>query len=191
MSATAETLERLHRLTVADYHRMGEAGLFAPGARTELIEGAIVDMTPIGSRHAGTVRHLTTVLHRVLQDNLIISDQAPLILESLSEPQPDIAVLKPSADYYKTRHPGATDVILLVEVSDTSVDFGRHTKLPLYAHHGIPEAWLVDLPAGVLEIHREPEEGAYTRLDRLGPEDLAAVPLPGIPDTTIDLTGLL
>ncbi|MDZ7753974.1 MAG: Uma2 family endonuclease [Gammaproteobacteria bacterium] len=191
MSATAETLERLHRLTVADYHRMGEAGVFAPGARTELIEGAIIDMAPIGSTHAGALKRLNAAISRVVADKGVLSVQDPVVLGDLSEPQPDLALLRPREDFYARAHPRPEDVLLVVEVADTSVAFDRHTKLPLYARHGIPEAWLVDLPAGVLEIHRRPEEGAYTRLDRLGPDDLAAVPLPGIPDATIDLTGLL
>ncbi|MDZ7753966.1 MAG: Uma2 family endonuclease [Gammaproteobacteria bacterium] len=191
MSATAETLERLHRLTVADYHRMGEAGLFAPGARTELIEGAIVDMTPIGSPHAGAVIRLNTAFSRVEGRIGIIAVQSPVVLGDLSEPQPDLALLRPREDFYARAHPRPEDVVLVVEVADTTVAFDRHTKLPLYARSRLPEAWLVDLPAGVLEIHRRPEAGGYTRLDCLGPDDLAAVPLPGIPDTTIDLTGLL
>ncbi|MDZ7753956.1 MAG: Uma2 family endonuclease [Gammaproteobacteria bacterium] len=191
MSATAETLERLHRLTVADYHRMGETGVFAPGARTELIEGAIIDMTPIGSRHAACVDRLTRQVLLAVGQRAVVRVQGPLILAEYTEPQPDLALLRPREDFYARAHPRPEDVVLLVEVADTTVAFDRHTKLPLYARHGIPEAWLVDLPAGVLEIHREPEEGAYTRLDRLSPRDLAAVPLPGIPDTTIDLTGLL
>ncbi len=191
MSATAETLERLHRLTVADYHRMGEAGLFAPEARTELIEGAIIDMTPIGPNHAGVVTQLNQALALAVGRSLIVAVQNPLHLGNWSEPEPDLVLLRSRDDFYRSRHPRPEDVVLVVEVADTTVAFDRHTKLPLFAHHGIPEAWLVDLPAGVLEIHREPEEGAYTRLDRLGPDDLTAVPLPGIPDTTLDLTGLL
>jgi Uma2 family endonuclease len=88
-------------------------------------------------------------------------------------------------------HPGPEDILLVVEVADTTVAFDRHTKLPLYARHGIPEAWLVDLPAGILEIHREPGEGGYGQIEHLCPGDLATVPVLGLPDTTVDLTGLL
>jgi len=191
MSAPAETLARLHRLTVTDYQRMGEAGLFAPGARTELIEGAIIDMAPIGPTHAGAVTRLHLVLTEALVRRAIVAAQNPVLLGTHSEPQPDIAVLKFRDDFYMKAHPGPQDILLLAEVCDTTAAFDRHTKLPLYARHGIPEAWLVDLPAGVLEIHREQVEGVYTQLDRLGPGDLSAVPVPGIPGATIDLTGLL
>lgn len=191
MSAPAETLSRLHRLTVADYHRMGQAGVLAPGARTELIEGAITDMPPIGSTHAGALKRLVAAFSGVLRGRAVLSVQDPVVLGDLSEPQPDLALLRPREDFYAGRHPGPEDILLLVEVADTTAAFDRHTKLPLYARHGIPEAWLVDLPAGVLEIHREPGEEGYTRVERLGPDDLPAVPVPGIPDATVDLAGLL
>ncbi len=191
MSARAETLSRLHRLSVADYHRMGEAGVFVPGERTELIEGAIIDMPPIGSRHAGMVRRLDAVFSRFLRERAIVSVQCPVVLGDLSEPQPDVALLHPREDFYAAGHPGPEDVLLVVEVADTSVDFDRHTKLPLYARHAVPEAWLIDLPGQALEVHRHPEQGAYTRLERLGPGDLAAVRVPGVSGASIDLTGLL
>jgi Uma2 family endonuclease len=117
--------------------------------------------------------------------------QDPIVLGDLSEPQPDLALLRPRHDFYADSHPRPEDILLVVEVADTTVAFDRHTKLPLYARHAIPEAWLVDLPAGVLEIHRTPEEGAYARVEPLGPDDLSNVPVPGLPGVTVDLTGLL
>ena len=191
MSATAETLARLHRLSVEDYHRMGEAGVFAPGARTELIEGAIIDMTPIGSRHASAVRRLDAVFSRFLGEQVMISVQCPIVLGDLSEPQPDLALLRPRDDFYADSHPRPENVFLVVEVADASIAFDRTTKLPLYARHGIPLAWLLDLPARTLEIHRDPGDSGYARIECRGPGDLAAVPSPGLRDTSVDFTGLL
>jgi hypothetical protein len=138
---------------------------------------------------------VVTQLHQALtlaaERSLIVAVQNPLLLEPWSEPEPDLVLLRPREDYYKTRHPEPKDVLLVVEVADATVAFDRHTKLPLYARHAIPEAWLIDLPAATLEIHREPGEAGYARVAPLGPGDLAAVPVPGIPNTTLDLTGLL
>jgi Uma2 family endonuclease len=170
---------------------MGEAGVLAPEERTELIEGVIIDMTPIGSQHAAAVSRINAALTRSLAGRGVVWVQSPVILGELSEPQPDLALLRPREDYYAERHPAPADILLVVEVADTTAAFDRHTKLPLYARHAIPEAWLIDLPAGVLEIHRTPEEGGYTRVEPLGPDDLSNVPVPGLPGVTVNLTGLL
>ena len=149
-------LTRRHRLTVEDFHRMGEAGILRGDARVELIEGELVDMPPIGSEHAGAVRILIHLLTRAVGELAIVDAQNPVVLSENSEPQPDIMVLKPRRDFYTRSHPRPDDVLLLIEVADTSASYDRTVKIPLYAHYGIPEVWLLDLPQKRLEVYRTP-----------------------------------
>jgi Uma2 family endonuclease len=156
-----------YRFTVDHYERMGRAGILGKDDRVELIEGQIVEMPPIGSRHAGTVNYLTAALVRGLGDRAVVSPQHPVRLSDLSEPQPDVAILRPRADSYRDSHPQPKDVLLLVEVAETSVAFDRSVKLPLYARVGIAEYWLVDLERGVLEVYRSPREDRYAEVQEL------------------------
>ena len=164
MHAEAE-LPRRHRLTVSDYYRMAEVGILDPEARVELIEGEIIDMAPPGSPHAGTVNYLAEVLIRAIGDRASALVQNPVRLSQYSEPQPDVALLRRRDDFYRERHPTSADVLLIVEVAATSLRFDRKTKLPLYARHGIPEMWLVDLGGRRLVRYRAPQHGAYTLVD--------------------------
>ncbi|EXI88961.1 MAG: hypothetical protein AW12_01794 [Candidatus Accumulibacter sp. BA-94] len=148
-----------HRLSVNDFHRMGEAGILLPESRVELIEGEIVDMAPIGSKHAFVLNRLAQFFAAAAGDRYLVSVQNPLCLDQHSEPQPDIVLLRP--DNYMERLPGAIDALLVVEVAHSSVHFDRGVKLPLYARHGIPEVWLLDLMGGELLICREPVEDQY------------------------------
>jgi Uma2 family endonuclease len=153
-----------HRWTVAEFQRMGETGFLYPEARLELIEGELFDMAPIGSFHAGTVSILTRLLMRAVADNAIVHTQSPVVLSDRSEPQPDLLLLRPRSDYYLSGHPHAQDVLLLIEVSDSTVQFDRETKVPLYARHGIPEVWLVAGPKRRhIEVYRDPQpdQGSY------------------------------
>ncbi|HEV8683317.1 MAG TPA: Uma2 family endonuclease [Actinomycetota bacterium] len=156
-----------YRFTADHYERMGRAGILGEDDRVELIEGQIVEMPPIGSRHAGTVNYLIAVLVRGLGDRAVISPQHPVRLSDLSEPQPDVAILRPRPDSYRDSHPRPEDILLLVEVAETSVAFDRSVKLPLYARVGIPEYWLVDLKGGVLEVHRSPQQDRYAEVKEL------------------------
>jgi Uma2 family endonuclease len=165
MSLAPTDLPRRHRLTVSDYYRMAEVGILAPDARVELIDGDIIDMTPPGSLHAVTVRRLNGILTRAAGDSASVLVQDPVRLSDLSEPQPDLALLRPPDDSYIQHHPGPADVLLVVEVADTSLRFDRDTKVSLYAVHGIPEMWLVDLRSRQLIRHRAPVQGAYTLVD--------------------------
>jgi len=139
MPNAAYDIYHRHRLTVAEYYRMAEVGILSPEARVELIEGEIIDMPPIGSLHAGTVKYLTNRLTYAVRDIAIVSTQDPIFLDVHSEPQPDIALLRPRADFYRTTHPTITDVLLVVEVADTTLAYDTQIKLPLYAHHHISE----------------------------------------------------
>ncbi|HVF49859.1 MAG TPA: Uma2 family endonuclease [Pyrinomonadaceae bacterium] len=152
----------------AEYYRMVEAGILSEDDHTELIEGEVIRMSPIGSRHAACVDRLNTLLHGRVGQAAIIRVQNPLHLNDFSEPQPDVALLKPRADFYSGAHPGADDVLLIVEVADSSVGYDRAVKVPLYARAGIPEVWLVDLVRNEIEIYRQPAAGSYAELTRAG-----------------------
>src|SRR2546426_2118990 len=138
------TLEK-RRFTVDEYHRMAEAGIFSEDESVELLEGEIVEMTPISSRHAACVNKLTRLFTRELGERVVVSVQNPVALTETSEPQPDLALLRPRADFYAAGHPGPEDVLLMVEVADTSATSDRAVKVPLYARAGIEEVWLIDL----------------------------------------------
>ena len=151
--------------TVEEYHRMGAAGIFTEDDRVELIEGEILQMSPIGSRHAASVNRLNAKFNNLLADRAVVSVQDPILLNDFSEPQPDIAVLTRREDFYADALPTAKDVLLVVEVADTTVAYDRDIKLPSYARSGILEAWLVDLPAETVEVHLEPVNGAYRKVN--------------------------
>lgn len=150
-----------NHFTVSEYERMGETGVLAPDARVELIEGEIIEMSPIGSRHAACVRLLSTALNQQVVKNAIVSIQNPIRLSDLSEPQPDVALLKFRRDYYRNGHPGPDDVLLIIEVADTTVHYDRNVKIPLYARAGISEALLFNLPEDRVEYFSRPESGVY------------------------------
>lgn len=150
-----------HKLSVTDYYRMGEAGILHEDDRIELIEGELIDMAPIGSNHAGIVNQLTWLLSSLAGRYALVSPQNPLLLSGHTVPQPDILLLKPRPDFYKTALPEPADVLLLIEVADSSISYDRKTKLPLYARHGIPEVWLVDLNAKQVERYSQPTETGY------------------------------
>jgi Uma2 family endonuclease len=151
-----------HRVTVDEYHRMGEAGIFGEDDRVELIDGQILEMTPIGVAHASCVNRLTELFAPVAGSRATLSVQNPVILTEHEEPQPDVMLLRYRVDGYATRHPGPADVLLLVEVADRSLTRDREEKLPSYATTGIAEMWLVNLPGGGIEVCREPHDGRYT-----------------------------
>lgn len=150
-----------HSFTVAEYERMGEAGVLSPDDRVELIEGEIIEMSPIGERHAACVARLTYILTLRLQGRAVIWAQNPLRLNDYSEPQPDVAVLRQRDDFYAQAHPTPADVLLLIEVSDTTLDYDRQIKTPLYARAGVPEVWLVNLADERVETYADPSGGAY------------------------------
>jgi Uma2 family endonuclease len=141
---------------------MGEAGIFAPDERVELIDGELIDMAPISQGHAAIVGGLNQALVIACAGRAIVWPQNPVRLDRLSEPQPDLAVLRRRADFYATgERPGPADVLLLVEVADTSLRFDRKVKLPLYARSGIVEVWIVDLQRRVVDAYRSPVVEAY------------------------------
>ena len=172
------------RFTVEEYHKLAEVGILSEDDRVELIEGEIIVNSPIGSKHAACVNRLTHLFSQRVGGRAIVSVQNPIRLGEHSEPQPDLALLKPRPDFYAEEHPKPEDVLLVVEVAETSSEYDRHVKIPLYARHGIPEVWLIDLSKGRLTAFRKPQRGVYARIeeakkgDRIAPEALPDVVIP-------------
>jgi Uma2 family endonuclease len=178
-----------HRLDIDAYYKMAEAGILKREDRVELIDGEIIDMAAIGSPHAALTNRLARLLIRIVDDaTALVNVQSPLRLDSYNEPEPDLTLLRPRADAYRTSHPGASDVLLLIEVSDSSLAYDRGTKLALYAKFGVPEVWIVDLAGAAVELYRDPKEGTYRSRERRMNGILAPVLLP---DTKIDIGALL
>ena len=175
----------VRKFTVEEYYKLAEVGILSEDDPVELIEGEIVVKSPISSRHAACVKRVNALFSGKLQGRAIVSVQDPIRLSEHSEPEPDIALLKPRPDFYSSGHPAAEDVLLIVEVAETSLQYDREVKLPLYARHRVPEVWLIDLESGQIEIHREPEgeKGRYRSVrvvkqgERLAPEGLPEVEL--------------
>jgi len=175
--------------TAEEYHRLGEAGILHEDDRVELVDGDIVLMTPIGTRHAACVDRLNVLLQRHLGDQAIVRVQGPVRLNPSSEPQPDITVLKPRADFYAGLHPGGDDILLAIEVADTSVRYDREVKGPLYARSGIAEFWLVDLLHETVEVFRQPGADRYesARVSKRGEQ----LPIRAIPDAILSVNDVL
>ena len=178
-----------HRFTVDEFQRMAEAAVFPEDARVELLDGEIVEMTPIGAAHNGCVGALIHLLRRRLPDSARLWVQSPVQLHEREAPQPDVVVLRPRADAYRTAQPHPADTLLVIEVGDSSVALDRRDKMPRYARAGIPETWLVDLPGNAIEIYREPAGDRYAdvRTARRG-ETIAPL---AFPDLTLAVDEIL
>jgi Uma2 family endonuclease len=150
-----------HPISAEEYLRMGEAGVFAPEARLELIEGEIIEMAPIGSPHAGCVNKLTRLFIQRAGDAAVVAVQNPVIISNLSVPQPDLAVLRARGDDYAGSHPETADVYLVVEVADTTLKFDLGRKAAIYARCGIAELWVVDVNSRAIQVFRKPAESGY------------------------------
>jgi Uma2 family endonuclease len=180
---------RRHLLTVEDYHKMGEAGILCEDDRVELIDGELIEMAPIGSDHAGKTIRLSTLLSSALAGRALISQQNPVHLGAYSEPQPDITVLRYRDDFYEKSHPRPEDVLLLTEIADTTIRYDRDVKIPLYARHGIPEVWLIDLQQERVEIYRQPSSDGYRQI--LRPAKTERIALALLPDVSLLIADLL
>jgi Uma2 family endonuclease len=178
-----------HLFTVDEYEAMGRAGVFPVARRLELLGGEILEMTPIGSPHASTVKRLNRLLVAGLGDRAIIGVQDPVVLNDMSELQPDLAVLRPRADFYGAGHPRPEDVLLVIEVADTTGRWDRTVKRPLYAAAGVAEVWIVDLTARVIEVALEPEGDGYRSVRQVGVG--AAVSPAAFPGLSISVSDLL
>ena len=168
-------------ITVSDYYRMAETGILSPEDRLELIEGQIIEMPPIGSEHAGRVNSLNRLLVTALENRGILSVQNAVRLSDILEPQPDFAVLRPRQDYYASHTPTAQDVLLLIEVADTSLNYDKGVKTRLYARHGVAEFWIVNVKNRTVTVHRNPIDAAYTSVVQASARDMLTIAaLPGI-----------
>jgi Uma2 family endonuclease len=154
-----------HHFSVDEFDRMVEAGVFGEDDRVELIEGEVIEMSPIGKCHAGFVRKLTKTLERLVGDRSIVSVQNPILAGGWSKAQPDIALLLPRADFYTTIDPGPRHVQVLIEVADSSLEYDTSVKVPLYAKAGIREVWVIDVKARQAIVFSVLRGGAYRHRD--------------------------
>jgi Uma2 family endonuclease len=173
----------IRQLTVNEYHRMGEAGIFAESERVELIEGQLIAMSPIGSPHFAAVNTLNRLLVRAVGDLAIVSVQNPVRLNDRSEPEPDLTLIRPRDDEYRSALPGPPDVLLIIEVASSSIDYDRGVKLDLYARHNISEVWIVNLDLARVEVYRSPNVncGSYSECSHIyGDGTVEIASLPGV-----------
>lgn len=165
----AQTLT--HKFTTQQYHLMHEAGVFTQGDRFELINGEIIKMSPIGRKHVACVLRLAKLFERKLHERVIVSAQNPILLNNGSEPQPDLAILKPREDFYEEGLPTPSDVLLIIEVADSTIAYDREVKSPLYAAAGIPEMWLFDVNKKAIEGYSYPSASGYKQINRYEQND--------------------
>ena len=178
-----------HRFTTKEYYRMAETGILHPDARVELLDGEIIDMSPIGPFHGGTTKYLIDHFTQAGEGRWLLAVQDPVHLEDYSEPQPDLMLLQRAPDFYRARHPMPADVFLLIEVADTSLGYDRERKLPACGRAGIPEVWIVNLEDRTVEVYREPHLTGYAATAILRGGD-KATPL-AFPDAALNVAELM
>jgi Uma2 family endonuclease len=177
-----------HRISADEYYRMAELNLFEPDARIELIEGVIIDMAPIGNPHMSAVDRLTKMLIEAVGERAIVRCQGSIRISDFSVPEPDFALLKPRADFYKNHTATSEDVLLMIEVSESSLRFDLAKKAPLYAKHGVPELWVVDVQGRRVHFFRSLEAKKYRDISvSIAPTHAA---IGALPDVTLDLSFL-
>ncbi len=186
MIAVATTPTR-KQFTVEEYYQLGELGMLGDG-RTELIDGDIIYMAPMGSRHAGCIIRLDRIFSKLLNDRALVATQSPIRLNGRLEPEPDLSILKPRGDDYIKSHPQTQDIYLLIEVSVTTVDHDRNVKSVLYGRAGIIELWLVDIEAQLIEVYRNPNTNGYESIQQFRPGDRIS-PL-SFPDIVISVDAI-
>jgi Uma2 family endonuclease len=158
---------QLWQFTVRDYDRMLASGILNEDDRVELIDGEVREMSPIGERHASTVNRLNHLLVECVGRQAIVSVQNPVVLDDLTKPQPDLVLLRWQDDFYAARAVHAHDVLLVIEVSDTTLEYDRLEKLPRYAAAGIDEAWIIDVFGQSIEHYSQPQGGGYRKMETL------------------------
>lgn len=182
MTKNTDQLLKKYLFTIDEYRLMGEMGILTRKQPVELLNGEIIEMSPIKSLHSGTVKLLNRVLGEILGKDFIISIQDPVELNQYSEPEPDVAVLKFREDAYTKSHPKPPEVLLIIEVADTSLEKDREVKLPIYAASGIRECWIVNLREQQIEVYTEPSEKGYADIHIYRKGDLIQTQLvPNLP----------
>ena len=180
------------RFSVDEYYRMAGIGLFKEAERTELVDGEVVRLTaPGSSRHAAAVIRVSSRLGVLLEKRACVRAQLPVRVDSYNELLPDIACVKVRSDFYEFQHPGPADIVAIIEISETSLDYDRDVKLAIYAAAGIPEVWILDLPGNRLLVFRVPVAGRYKTFLRLGPADsVAMLVYPDVETAVSELLGV-
>ncbi|HET9765457.1 MAG TPA: Uma2 family endonuclease [Thermoanaerobaculia bacterium] len=165
-----------YRFSVDDYYRLAQAGILGEDDRVELIEGEILMMPPIDSRHAACVSGISRLMLRALGEQAVVRVRCPARLDDLNEPEPDLCLARPRADLYSGAHPGPADVLLLIEVADSSIGYDRGIKLPLYARSGIAAVWILDLGRRLVEAYSGPSPDGYLERRTLRSGDRLEIP---------------
>ena len=173
-SPPAATVPTRRRFTMAEYYAMADAGILSENDRVELLDGDLIVLPPIGNWHGGSVKLFANTFPPILQGRAIIAVQDPVRLDEYSEPQPDVMLLRWRDDFYRNGHPGPADVLLLIEVADSSIEFDRTVKLAAYARAGIPEVWIVARPERRIEVYSDPDAGSYSTARYQGPGETVA-----------------
>ena len=179
-----------HKISTEHYHKMIDAGILTEKDKVELIKGEIIDMSPIGKVHNAIVDRMANLLKEIAQQQVIIRTQGSIHLPPESEPEPDIVLLKPRADFYAAELPQPADVFLVIEVAKSSWEYDYEVKRPLYAEAGIPELWLVNLNKHEMEVHRAPQNGTYKEISIKQLGDMVKLPVPDC-DTAIRMEDLI
>lgn len=191
MNTTEQVKINHRRFKVAEFLRLAEIGFLREDERVELIRGEIVEMSPINVTHASTVSRLLSLLSNLLGRRVILSVQNPVELDDETLPQPDVALLQPRDDFYSKHHPGPQDILLLIEVSDSTVPYDRRIKASLYSTAGVIEYWIVNLPERQIEVYREPRPNGYRTLTRYAPgETITPLAFADITVSVSDIIGL-
>jgi len=183
-----DTLLQKYPITVTHFQKMIETGIFDEDEQIELIDGELIAMAPIGPDHSSKTRRLNRQFSQIVGDLALVDMQNPIVLDDHSEPEPDLALLRPSDDFYETANPTAKDVFLLVEVADSSLNYDKKTKIPLYARQGIPEVWLINVPNKQVEIYRNPSPKGYRQI--LFPENKESISPTLLPDVSIKVSDI-
>jgi Uma2 family endonuclease len=177
------------RITVDDYYEMARTGLIGPDERTELIDGEVIRVAPIGDRHGDAVEKLDDLLHAAVSGRARVRCQMPVRLDEYSQPEPDLVVAKPRAGRNDRGHPSATDILLIVEISHSTLRYDLDVKVPLYARHGVPEVWVVDLKHHKLHFFSSLVEGSYKNATSVS--DGGPTVIPGVGGPTVELSEIL
>ncbi|MEH2230547.1 MAG: Uma2 family endonuclease [Nostoc sp.] len=184
---TVQLLRR--KFTVEQYHKMLESGILTEDDRVELIRGEIIEMSPIATKHAACVNRLVNLLVQLLGKRVIVAAQNPVALNDNSQLQPDVALLKPRDDFYATAHPQPQDIFLLIEVADSTIEYDREEKIPLYAEANIIEVWLVDINEEIVEVYQQPTAAGYQDMQKFASGQTLSIK--AFPDVNITVNEIL
>jgi Uma2 family endonuclease len=175
--------------TVYDYHKMADAGILRAGDRVELIRGEVIQMSPIHPPHNGTIHRANQSLVRIVGDRAIVGVQGAIRLDDWDEPQPDLYLLRPKEDFYTSRHAGPADILLIIEVADSSLEYARTVKMQLYAETGVPEYWISNIVDDCVIAFSDASGGTYRKIQQFRRGEKLSPQL--LPDCLIPIDALL